>query len=149
MSLPQTLLFVLSWSGGQRTVSDVTTWFASHLTELLIQLSVQLSLEHACHVSHRPKLTFMEKTCYNSNQPVSVRVGLWWALSSWRGEGCLLPVASRGVFSAHTLRERSLLPPPFLKRTPALLGEGPTLVLSVNLNYLPKGPNSNRVNVKG
>lgn len=88
---------------------------ASYLTELLIQGSPQLSLAHAGDIMDWPKLTRMEKAWYDNNQPVSVRVSLWWALflacrrlpSSCVLTWCLL--------CAHTERKISPVSPLFLK----------------------------------
>lgn len=88
---------------------------ASYLTELLIQGSPQLTLEHVSDIMDGPELTLMEKTWYNNNQYVSVRAGLWWTVSSWLVGGYLLPVSSLGVFSVHTPRGDLSCLPLFLK----------------------------------
>ena len=69
---------------------------------------------------------------------ISSTVRVWWGLSFWLADGCLLSVFSRG-------RESALMSLPLLIRGPALSNQNSTFIISLILNYLLKDPPSSVV----
>ena len=69
---------------------------------------------------------------------ISSMVRVWWGLSFWLADGCLLSVFSCG-------RESALMSLPLLIRGPALSNQSSTLIISLILNHLLKDPPSSVV----
>lgn len=80
--------------------------------------------------------------------------GLWGGPSSWFADGYLLAVSTRGLFSVceHGRISLSLSPTPFLPVSHKALnciGFVPSLMISFNLNYLPKVLPPNIITLEG
>ena len=97
------------------------------------------------HSSQTPQAELLKQREFHSlqfwNLEVQVtdasRVGFWCNLSAWLTDSCLLAVSSHGHFSVLFTLLGSL---PLVLRTPVVSDEGLTFMISLNFNYLPKGP---------